>query len=86
MNQEIDTGAPVQDEVERITNVMMEALGECDLESALTVLCNLAGQLVATMSEGKPSLVQRHGNIIAENVKKAAIAKLLYDDEKTRKS
>lgn len=80
----LDTGAPIQDEVERVTGVVLEALGTCDLESALTVVCNIAGHLVAALSEGKPSGVQQHGDSVAENIKKAAIAKLLHDDKQRR--
>lgn len=80
----MDRGAPKQDEVTRITNAVMEQMGECDLESALTVLCNILGQCVATLADGKPSAIQRHGDSIAENVKKAAIARMWADDEKRR--
>lgn len=76
-----DTGAPQQDEVLRITNNIIEQLGECDLESALTVLCGLTGQIVAELSNGQPSEVKRHANSVAENIRKAAIAKLLHDNE-----
>lgn len=74
-----------QEEIERITNTVVDALGECDIESALTVICNLAGQLVAVLSGGIPSRVQSHGNNLAENIKKAAIVKLLYDDDQRRR-
>ena len=77
---------PDQDEIVRLTNVIVEGLGDADLESALTVVCNLAGQLICALSEGKPSLVQLHGDQVAENVKKAAITKLWYDDEQRRKA
>lgn len=75
---------PIPDEVTRITNVIVEALGDVDLESALTVVCNLAGQLIAGLSEGRPSAIQAHGDSVAENIKKAAIIKLLHDDQKVR--
>ena len=69
-----DAGAPIRDEVQRITNVIMTQLGDCDLESALTVLCGIAGQCVAAMSDGKPALVMKHSESIAENIKRAAYA------------
>lgn len=79
-----DAGAPIQDEVTRITNAILEALGTCDLESALTVVCNIGGHLVAALADGQPSGIQRHGDSVAENIKKAAIAKLLHDDQQRR--
>lgn len=80
----MDSGAPKQDEVARITNVIMTQLGDCDLESALTVLCGIAGQCVAVMSEGKPALVKRHSEDIAENIKRAAYTRQMADVEKRR--
>lgn len=76
---------PNDDEVTRLTNVIVEGLGEADIDTALMVVCNIAGQLVCELSYGKPSLVQLHGNEVAENVKKAAIAKLWHDDTQRRK-
>lgn len=81
---EVDAGAPVKDEVRRITDQMLETLGECDLESALTALCGVAGHCVAHLSGGKPSAVIAHSESIAANVKTAALAKLLHDDEQRR--
>ena len=73
------------DPVVDTTNKIVEALGEVDLEVALTVVCNLAGQLVAELSDGKPSLVAVHGESVAENIKKAALIKLLHDDAERRR-
>lgn len=75
---------PDPEEVERITNVIVEELGDMDLESALTVVCNLAGQLVCTLAQGRPSGIQEHGDNMAENIKKAAITKMLHDDDERR--
>lgn len=86
MKRDVDTGAPIDDEVTRITNAVVEALGTCDIESALTVVCNLGGQLIAHLSGGQPSKVQAYGNSVAENMKKAAITKLFHDDEQRRKA
>ncbi len=80
-----NSGGPNPEEVEHLTNVICETLGNVDLESILTVLCNLLGQLVCTLADGKPSGIQTHGDCIAENVKKAAIAKMFYDDDKRRR-
>lgn len=79
-----DTGGPDPEEVNRITNKIIEELGEVDLESALTVVCNLAGQLVAALSEGRPSAVKAHSHSLKENIIKAALTKLFHDDEKRR--
>lgn len=79
------SGAPIQDEVTRLTNIIMGQIGTTDVESALTVICNLAGQLVASLSEGKPSGVKEYSISLAENIRFAAITKLLHDDEKKRK-
>lgn len=76
--------SPDPAEIERITNVIVEELGDVDLESALTVVCNLAGQLVCTLAQGRPSGIQEHGDNMAENIKKAAIAKMFHDDDKRR--
>ena len=81
-----DTGAPIEDQVPVITNVIVAALGTVDLETALTVVCNLAGQIVATLSEGRPSGIQAHADSLAENIKKAAILKMLHDDDARRRA
>ncbi len=76
--------APLEDEVTRITNIIMEQIGETDVESALTVVCNLAGQLVASLAEGTPSGIKKHSDFLTENIRRAAITKILHDDAKTR--
>ena len=73
-----------RDEIARITNVIVDALGGVDLESALTVVYNLAGQLVCALAKGQPSGIKEHGNDMANNIMKAAIAKALHDDAKRR--
>lgn len=80
-----DLGEPDEDMVPVITNRIVAELGEVDLETALTVICNLAGQLIAALSEGRPSGIQAHADSVAENIKKAAIVKMLYDDEERRR-
>lgn len=80
-----DVGQPIPDEVERITGVIMENLGSCDLESALTVICGIAGQLVAHMSEGRPGDVRAHSLSIAENIKRAGYTHLTYLHEKKQR-
>ena len=79
------SGAPIQDEVSRLTNIIMSQIGNTDVESALTVVCNLAGQLVAALSDGKPSEIKSRTESIAENIRCAAITKLLHNDELARR-
>lgn len=74
------------DPVREAAGKVIEALGEHDLQTALTVLTNVCGQVVAAMAEGRPSEVQRQGTSLAESIKRAAIAKLLHDDERGRQS
>lgn len=76
---------PLQDEVGRITSIIMEHIGPLDVESALTVVCNLAGQLVASVAAGQPSAIRSHSEGLLENIRRAAITKLLYDDSQARK-
>jgi len=80
-----DAGGPDQDEVERITNLIIADFGTVDLETALTVVCNLAGQLICSLAEGRPSGIQAHGDSVAENIKKAAITLMLHQDSERRK-
>ncbi len=80
------SGAPLQDEVSRMTDIIMGQIGGTDVESALTVVCSLAGQLVAALSEGRPSGITKHTESLAENIRRAAIAKLLCDDSKKKKT
>lgn len=82
--EQTNIGAPDQEEVVRITNAVVDALGECDLESALTVVCNIAGQLVAALSDGKPAEAQRHMQSVAANISKAATTKMFADAEKRK--
>ena len=76
---------PLQDEVGRITSVIMEQIGQLDIESALTVVCNLAGQLVASTADGRPSEIMSLTEGLMENIRRAAITKILYDDSQARK-
>lgn len=69
-----------EDQVTVITNTIVGELGTVDLEIALTVICNLAGQLIAALADGRPSGIQAHADNMAENIKKAAIGKMLHDD------
>lgn len=73
-----------QDQIARITNIIIEALDEVDLESALTVVYNLAGQLVCALAEGRPSGIKEHGKVMADNIMKAAMLKAIHDDAKRR--
>jgi len=77
--------APFQDEVARVTNIIMEQIGKSDVESALTVVCNLAGQFVASITDGRPSEIQKYTDSLADNIRRVAITKILYDDAKARR-
>ncbi len=79
------TGGPLEDEVSRITKIIMDQIGQHEIGAALTVVCNLAGQLVASVSDGQSSQIKKWTESFAENVRQAAIAKLLHDDAKARK-
>lgn len=76
---------PLEDEVTRMTNIIMAQIGPIDVETALTVVCNLAGQLVASLAAGRPSGIIEHTTALSENIRRAAITKILYDDELIRK-
>ena len=75
----------LQDEVGRVTGIIMEHIGETDIESALTVVCNLAGQLVASVADGQPSAIMLLTEGLLENIRRAAITKILHDDAIARK-
>lgn len=75
---------PDKEEVKRLTDAIIEACGPVDLESALTAICNLAGQLVCALSEGSPQNLKMHSDSVHNHIHKVAVAKMLYDDEKAR--
>ncbi len=75
----------LQDEVGRVTGIIMEHIGQTDIESALTVVCNLAGQLVASVADGRPSEIMSLTEGLLENIRRAAITKILHDDAIARK-
>lgn len=76
---------PLQDEAARLTNIIIDQIGTLNVEIALTVVCNIAGQLVAFLSEGKPSGIRVHAKSLTENIRHAAITKILHDDAKAKK-
>lgn len=77
---------PDKEEVVRITDAIIDACGPVDLESALTAVCNIAGQLIAALSGGAPATLQRHSASVHDHIHKVAVAKLLYDDQKRREA
>ncbi len=79
------TGAPLEDEVARITKIIMDQIGQHEVGAALTVVCNLAGQLIASLADGQPSAIQKWSDSLGENMRQAAITKILHDDAKARK-
>ncbi len=76
----INGNGPIQGEVMRITEKIVEELGVIDLESGLTVICNLAGQLVCALAGGKPTGIKIYAESLAENIRAAAVTKMLHDD------
>ncbi len=72
------------EEAKRLTNLVIEAVGDVDMVTFITVICNMGGQVVAHLADGKPSLIRLHANSIAENIKMKAIAKMLADDAARR--
>lgn len=67
------------EEIRRITNAIMEHLGECNLEAGLTVLCGIGGQLVAQLSKGNLSNVKTMSRDLAENICRAGYTKLIHE-------
>jgi len=76
---------PLENDLTRITRIIMEQIGQLEVESALCVVCNLAGQFVAHLSAGRPSGIAEQTKLLSENIRRAAIAKILYDDVQSRK-
>ena len=64
--------------VVELTNKVIDALNEHDLEVSMTVLSNILGHIIAETSEGRPSFIQSQVDCFAENVKRAAIEKILH--------
>jgi len=86
MTETPETDGPDKEEVKRITDAIIEACGPVDLESALTAICNLAGQLVAALANGNPTDIRMHGDSVCSHIRKVATAKMLYDDQKAREA
>ncbi len=80
------TEGPNKEEVTRITNIIIRECGGIDLESALTAICNLAGQLVCALAEGSPQRLAIQSDSVHNHIHKVAVAKLLYDDQKAREA
>lgn len=72
-------------EIARVTKAVLKELGRCNIEVALTVVCGVAGHLVAALVDGKLSGVSRHADSIGKNIKAAAYAKLMHNDNERRK-
>jgi hypothetical protein len=70
-----------QEEVTRITNTIVDDLGDCDLESCLTVLANLSGQVIAALSERNPTTVQNQTANLAANIQRIAIDRIVQEPE-----
>lgn len=74
-----------EERLTRLTNEVIAEIGQCSVEEGLTVLCNLAGQLVAQLSAGKLNDVPKHAVNVGQNVQRVAMAKLIHDDDERRK-
>ncbi len=81
-----EDGGPNPDEVKRLTDAIIDSCGDVDLETALTAICNLAGQLVAALAEGNPTNIKMHSDSVCFHIRKVATAKMLYDDQKAREA
>ena len=86
MTETPDTGAPDREEVKRITDAIIAVCGPVDLESALTAVCNITGQLIAALAEGSPTKLSAHSASVHNHIHKVAAAKMLYDDQKAREA
>ncbi len=73
------------DEIVETTNKVVDALNAVDLDTSLAVLSNLSGQIIADMAHGQPSAIKTGCATMVENIRRAAIAKLMHDDEERRK-
>lgn len=83
MNQTNETSVPdSQAEVKRITDTIMEGLGDCTLQDALTVICGIGGHLVASICEGRLGDAKLMAANVGLNMHKSALAKMLRDAEK----
>ncbi len=85
LSSDVNGKGPNQADVQRITNLVVDQLGTVEMDVALTVICNLAGQLLCALCEGQPMNVKTKGDIVLQNIRRAAMAKMIYDDEQRRK-
>jgi hypothetical protein len=65
---------------------VMDAMSDCTVKEAMELCINIAGQLCASVSEGKPSLIKANATNIAEQIRIAAINKIFHDDDQKRGS
>lgn len=68
------------------TKRVVASLGRICYEDAVTVLINSVGHVLAAMSGGKPSVIQREGTNLAEAIKASALTKLMQDADKRREA
>ena len=73
-----------QEKARELSQKICETLDEYDTETALAVLVGVCGQVLAHLAQGIPSRIQSQGSALAANIKAAAIAKILHDDEVRR--
>lgn len=71
-------------ENEKLAREVLAVIGQSDLETGVSVLTNILGQIVAAISEGQLRLIDEASSNIAHNIKICAMNKLLVDDDKRR--
>lgn len=70
--------------VQKLTSRIVKVMRTYSSMEIMTVLINLTGQMLAQITGGTPSGIQNEGNNVAEAIKKAAIAKIIHDDNAKR--
>jgi hypothetical protein len=71
-------------EIARITNAIIDEIGTLEVQAGLTVICNMAGQLVWALCEGKPAMINEHVAVFAANLNKIATATMFREDAQRR--
>ena len=75
---------PEQETLSIHLTAIMEVLKDATIKQSLTVLTNLAGQLVAQMAGGNPTKVQGQMESVAKAIYSSAMNKIMWDDEARR--
>ena len=70
----------------RQVDSVMAALSDATVQEALTILTSLVGQLVAQLAKGTPGALKPHLDNIVQQMHKAALNKIMYDDQRRREA